>query len=156
MTLGDRVAVMRGGVLQQVGTPMELYNHPNNLFVAGFIGSPAMNFLPATVEDGVVKLPMVDVPLPAGAREPLGRSRPQALIAGIRPEDFEDAAWSTARRGPGRHVQDEARRGRGDGLGVLRPLRRARAKQLKSAELEELQEDAGGEEETIGRQARVS
>ena len=48
MTLGDRVAVMRAGVLQQVGSPMELYNDPLNLFVAGFIGSPAMNFMPAT------------------------------------------------------------------------------------------------------------
>ena len=50
MTLGDRVAVMRTGTLQQVGSPMELYNDPVNLFVAGFIGSPAMNFMPATVE----------------------------------------------------------------------------------------------------------
>ena len=50
MTLGDRVAVMRAGVLQQVGSPMELYNDPVNLFVAGFIGSPAMNFMPATLE----------------------------------------------------------------------------------------------------------
>src|SRR4051812_34747203 len=50
MTLGDRVAVMRSGVLQQVGSPMELYNEPRNLFVAGFIGSPAMNFMPATLE----------------------------------------------------------------------------------------------------------
>ena len=49
MTLGDRVAVMRAGVLQQVGTPTELYNHPANLFVAGFIGSPAMNFVPGTL-----------------------------------------------------------------------------------------------------------
>ena len=67
MTLGDRVAVMRAGVLQQVGTPMELYNHPKNLFVAGFIGSPAMNFMPATVEGDTVKLPMGDVRLPRGA-----------------------------------------------------------------------------------------
>ena len=52
MTLGDRVAVMRAGVIQQVGTPEELYERPGNLFVAGFIGSPAMNFLPATLEDG--------------------------------------------------------------------------------------------------------
>ena len=50
MTLGDRVAVMRAGVLQQVDTPKELYNNPVNLFVAGFIGSPAMNFFPAHVE----------------------------------------------------------------------------------------------------------
>ena len=50
MTLGDRVAIMLSGVLQQVGSPMELYNNPSNLFVAGFIGSPGMNFLPATIE----------------------------------------------------------------------------------------------------------
>ncbi len=50
MTLGDRVAVMRSGVVQQVGSPMQLYHEPVNLFVAGFIGSPAMNFMPATVE----------------------------------------------------------------------------------------------------------
>ena len=53
MTLGDRVAVMLSGVLQQVGSPMELYNNPTNLFVAGFIGSPGMNFMPATLQDGV-------------------------------------------------------------------------------------------------------
>src|SRR6201999_579527 len=53
MTLGDRVAIMLHGVLQQVGSPMELYNKPNNLFVAGFIGSPGMNFLPGTLENGV-------------------------------------------------------------------------------------------------------
>src|SRR3981081_2238318 len=52
MTLADRVAVMLSGVLQQVGTPMELYNNPTNLFVAGFIGSPGMNFMPATLTNG--------------------------------------------------------------------------------------------------------
>ena len=52
MTLGDRVVVMRGGVVQQVGPPQELYDHPSNLFVAGFIGWPSMNFLPAAVQDG--------------------------------------------------------------------------------------------------------
>jgi multiple sugar transport system ATP-binding protein len=93
MTLGDRVAVMRAGVLQQVGTPMELYNQPKNLFVAGFIGSPAMNFMPATVEGDVVKLPMVDVTLPPLLRERIGRRESDGhLIAGIRPENFEDAA----------------------------------------------------------------
>ena len=58
MTLGDRVAVMRAGELQQVGAPAELYNDPKNLFVAGFIGSPAMNFMPAELSDGRVKLPI--------------------------------------------------------------------------------------------------
>ena len=64
MTLGDRVAVMRAGVLQQVGSPAELYADPANLFVAGFIGSPAMNFMAATVEGGRVKLPFGEIPLP--------------------------------------------------------------------------------------------
>src|SRR5665811_1004136 len=63
MTLGDRVAVMRGGALQQVGTPAELYEDPLNLFVAGFIGSPAMNFMPAEIEGGKVKLPIGEAEL---------------------------------------------------------------------------------------------
>jgi multiple sugar transport system ATP-binding protein len=93
MTLGDRVAVMRAGKLQQVDTPMELYNRPKNLFVAGFIGSPAMNFMPASIEGGTVKLPMVDVRLPDEVRQRIGRDRgSRELIAGIRPENFEDAA----------------------------------------------------------------
>jgi multiple sugar transport system ATP-binding protein len=92
MTLGDRVAVMRSGVLQQVGTPRELYNDPVNIFVAGFIGSPAMNFLPATVEGGRLKLPFGEVPLPDELRAGLeSGAGERALIAGIRPEDFEDA-----------------------------------------------------------------
>ncbi|HEY0631786.1 MAG TPA: sn-glycerol-3-phosphate ABC transporter ATP-binding protein UgpC [Thermoleophilaceae bacterium] len=89
MTLGDRVAVMRAGVLQQVDTPQELYDNPANLFVAGFIGSPAMNFMPATVEGDFVKLPMVDAPLDSATREAL--SGAGKLIAGIRPEHFEDS-----------------------------------------------------------------
>ena len=76
MTLGDRVAVMRAGVLQQVGSPMELYNEPKNLFVAGFIGSPAMNFMPATVEGDTLKLPMAEVRrLRSGARAGARRRR---------------------------------------------------------------------------------
>src|ERR671919_461794 len=74
MTLGDRVAVMRTGVLQQVGSPAELYNNPLNLFVAGFIGSPAMNFMPATVQGGSVKLPMGEVALPQDLQAASGRS----------------------------------------------------------------------------------
>src|SRR3954468_18232508 len=79
MTLGDRVAVMRSGVLQQVGTPMELYNQPRNLFVAGFIGSPAMNFMPATLEGGRVHLPIGEVPLPEG----VSGDTSGTLVAGI-------------------------------------------------------------------------
>jgi multiple sugar transport system ATP-binding protein len=90
MTLGDRVAVMRAGVIQQVDTPQELYEHPVNLFVAGFIGSPAMNFLPARIDGNTIVLPMVEAPLPEELRRHLdGKNE---LIAGIRPENFEDAS----------------------------------------------------------------
>ncbi len=94
MTLGDRVAVMRAGVLQQVDTPKVLYDHPMNLFVAGFIGSPAMNFLPAQVDGDRVRLPLGEVPLPDELRRRLESSGAggRQVIAGIRPEDFEDAA----------------------------------------------------------------
>jgi multiple sugar transport system ATP-binding protein len=91
MTLGDRVAVMRAGVLQQVDTPGELYDNPVNLFVAGFIGSPSMNFFPATVEGDRLKLPFAEVPLSGDLRE-AGRSVQGDLIAGVRPEQFYDPA----------------------------------------------------------------
>jgi multiple sugar transport system ATP-binding protein len=92
MTLGDRVAVMRAGVLQQVGSPKELYDTPVNIFVAGFIGSPAMNFMPAQIEGGVVKLPMVEVPLSDKLRRAVEGGGSTNVIAGIRPENFEDSA----------------------------------------------------------------
>src|SRR3954447_2096507 len=93
MTLGDRVAVMRSGLLQQVGPPQELYLNPINLFVAGFIGSPAMNFMPATLEGDTLKLPMVDVRVPDELSDRVGENDGGgALLAGIRPEDFEDAS----------------------------------------------------------------
>jgi multiple sugar transport system ATP-binding protein len=93
MTLGDRVAVMRTGVIQQVGSPEGLYEQPRNLFVAGFIGSPAMNFLPATLEDGQLRTSLGDIEPPAEVRariEEAGAGR--EVIVGIRPEHFEDAA----------------------------------------------------------------
>ncbi|MEV4999592.1 ABC transporter ATP-binding protein [Nocardioides sp. LML1-1-1.1] len=94
MTLGDRVAVLKRGVLQQLATPRELYENPGNLFVAGFIGSPPMNFLPATVENGAVKLPFGSVEIPA---EKASRAEGRGLlIAGIRPEHFEDASLASA------------------------------------------------------------
>ncbi len=92
MTLGDRVVVMRAGVVQQVGPPQHLYDHPDNLFVAGFIGSPAMNFIPAAVEDGTLRTPLGDFALPARIRAALDRApeSPREIILGIRPEHFED------------------------------------------------------------------
>ena len=86
MTLGDRVAVMRAGVLQQVGTPAELYDDPKNLFVAGFIGSPSMNFMPGQIEGGKLRLPIGEVDL----RDLEVEQRDGQVIAGLRPENFED------------------------------------------------------------------
>jgi multiple sugar transport system ATP-binding protein len=92
MTLGDRVAVMRGGIIQQVDTPKNLYEKPNNLFVAGFIGSPSMNFLPARLEGDTIKLPFGDAPVPDELRGKLrGDGNARDVIAGVRPEHFEDA-----------------------------------------------------------------
>jgi multiple sugar transport system ATP-binding protein len=97
MTLGDRVAVLKRGVLQQLASPRELYTNPVNLFVAGFIGSPPMNFLPATVKGTAVELPFGTVEIPS-AKADLVQDR-GLLIAGIRPEHFEDASVMEAGRG---------------------------------------------------------
>ncbi len=87
MTLGQRVAVLRDGRIQQVATPQELYARPTNVFVAAFIGSPAMNLVEADVEDGALRFGGYTIPLPPGNAVPAGR-----VIAGIRPEAFEDGA----------------------------------------------------------------
>jgi multiple sugar transport system ATP-binding protein len=89
MTLGDRVAVMRAGLLQQVGSPEELYERPKNLFVAGFIGSPAMNFMVAEISGGKIRLPIGEVdPAQIDGLELPAEGK---VVAGIRPEHFEDA-----------------------------------------------------------------
>jgi multiple sugar transport system ATP-binding protein len=148
MTLGDRVAVMLSGVLQQVGSPMELYDNPANLFVAGFIGSPGMNFMPATLTNGSVHLPMADVTIPSEVRERLGRQpEGRRVIAGIRPEDFEDAT-----------KVDSANRGRGATFKAKLDLVEAMGaeyyahfgmggKIVVSDELQDLREEAGRVEE---------
>lgn len=93
MTLGDRVVVLRAGKVQQVGAPQELYDTPANLFVAGFIGSPSMNFFPATLTDVGVQLPFGEVTLDAGLYAGITARKPSGdVIVGIRPEQFEDAA----------------------------------------------------------------
>ncbi|HKY16397.1 MAG TPA: sn-glycerol-3-phosphate ABC transporter ATP-binding protein UgpC [Microthrixaceae bacterium] len=100
MTLGDRVAVLRKGLLQQVDSPRELYEQPVNLFVAGFIGSPPMNFMPASVEGGKLSLPIGDIELTDEVAGQVGDRK--ILIAGIRPEHFEDATLlDDERRGEG-------------------------------------------------------
>ena len=91
MTLGSRVAVLRGGIVQQVASPRELYTRPANTFVAGFIGSPAMNFLPGELDGNRVHLPFGDAEVSPGWTEALGERRGDVVV-GARPEHFEDAA----------------------------------------------------------------
>jgi multiple sugar transport system ATP-binding protein len=101
MTLGDRVAVMRAGVIQQVDSPKVLYAEPLNLFVAGFIGSPAMNFLPAKLSGTTLELPFGSTELPAEMASKLHGGNGTAarnVIAGLRPEHFEDAAVADERQ----------------------------------------------------------
>lgn len=93
MTLGDRVVVMHGGVAQQIGTPTELYERPANLFVAGFIGSPAMNFFPATLTSFGLALSFGEVTLKSEVQEVIaGHPKPENVIVGLRPEHIQDAA----------------------------------------------------------------
>jgi multiple sugar transport system ATP-binding protein len=99
MTMGDRVAVIRKGVLQQVDTPQFLYDHPNNLFVAGFIGSPAMNMVEANLSmsdgSGVVEFGGYRLGVPqqvVSARPKLKAFDRKPVIVGLRPEDMEDAS----------------------------------------------------------------
>ncbi|HMS47820.1 ABC transporter ATP-binding protein [Candidatus Microthrix sp.] len=92
MTLGDRVAVLRRGIVQQVDSPRTLYNRPDNLFVAGFIGSPSMNFLAGERGDaGTIELPIGTVTVPESLRETLDGASDR-IIVGIRPEHIEDAS----------------------------------------------------------------
>jgi multiple sugar transport system ATP-binding protein len=95
MTMGTRIAVMSDGILQQVGTPQALYDKPINRFVAGFIGSPAMNFVNVTMNgsDGSSVLQgeggAINIPLPPRFREAVGPTTGRSLVAGFRPEHIE-------------------------------------------------------------------
>jgi len=85
--------VMRGGVVQQIGAPDELYERPANLFVAGFIGSPAMNFFPASVTATGLRLPFGEVTLTQPVYDVIAQHpAPQNVIVGVRPEHLQDAA----------------------------------------------------------------
>lgn len=97
MTLGDRVVVMHAGAAQQIGTPQELYERPANLFVAGFIGSPAMNFFPAVLTPTGPTLPFGEVTLDPQVQQVIAQHpRPANIIVGIRPEQVQDAALTDA------------------------------------------------------------
>ncbi|WOF23793.1 sn-glycerol-3-phosphate ABC transporter ATP-binding protein UgpC [Microbacterium betulae] len=92
LTMGDRIAVLKDGVLQQVGTPRDLYEKPKNVFVAGFIGSPAMNLFPADIADGGIAFGSKVVPVEATA---LNKAHGSKVTAGVRPEDFVVGAAGT-------------------------------------------------------------
>jgi multiple sugar transport system ATP-binding protein len=146
LTLGDRIAVMRSGLLEQVGTPSELYRHPDNLFVAGFIGSPSMNFLPGEIVGERLQLPIGTMAIPqrilAQLNGAAGNGR-RDVIVGLRPEDFDDAALVSEReRGAGTTF-----RARIDVLESLGSEQYAYftvdSKRLEHRELEDLASDAG-------------
>jgi multiple sugar transport system ATP-binding protein len=84
MTLGDRIVVMKAGEIQQIDTPMRLYEKPANVFVAGFLGSPAMNFFDGRVDGGRIAIGTASVPVPAGAAIAGGGE----VVVGVRPEDL--------------------------------------------------------------------
>jgi multiple sugar transport system ATP-binding protein len=149
MTLGDRVAVMRAGIVQQVDSPKALYEDPKNLFVAGFIGSPAMNFLPARLEGDKIALPFGEAPITDELRRKLqaapgGHKGAQEVIAGVRPEHFEDAAIEG--EGPNRlkfRTQVEVVESMGSELYAYFNITGA---ELHDEQLDELAADAGMED----------
>jgi multiple sugar transport system ATP-binding protein len=145
LTLGDRIAVMRTGLLQQVGSPKELYDTPVNLFVAGFIGSPAMNFLPATVEEGMLRSPLGDIPMSDQLRRALERVQAdRSVIVGVRPENFEDAALVSAEaRGNGITFRANIDVLESLGSDVFVYFTKDIEQGVNAAELEELARDSG-------------
>ena len=145
LTLGDRIAVLRAGELQQVGSPDELYERPVNLFVAGFIGSPSMNFLPGQLDTDAVRLPFGTLTLPDELRSrveaELGPGQ-RDVIAGMRPEHFEDAALISPEQHDGATFTAT--------IDVLESLGseyyayyEVESDRVSARELEELAEDAG-------------
>jgi len=152
MTLGDRVAVMRSGVLQQLDTPAELYAHPVNLFVAGFIGSPAMNFLPGKLEEGKLRTPVGDLPISDQLRRNLeSRDAGREVLVGLRPEHIEDAALVSPENKP-QGVTFRAPIDVVESMGsdIFAFFTLAGAATVTSAELEELAKDSGSAEVGTG------
>ena len=97
MTMGSRIAVMKDGRIQQVGTPLEIYDHPENLFVANFIGTPPMNFINATIRDGGARLEAskFSLPVPASLRPVTAAHDGKKVTVGIRPEHILDPSVPT-------------------------------------------------------------
>jgi len=144
MTLGDRVAVMRAGILQQVDTPKNLYERPENLFVAGFIGSPSMNFLPGRLEGDNIKLPFGETPIPDELRRNLkGDGKARDVIVGMRPEHFEDADVEPDRPGLKFQAPISVVESMGSELYAYFDVQ---SEGMQSAELQDLAADAGLED----------
>lgn len=150
MTMGDRVAVIRKGVLQQVDTPQFLYDHPNNLFVAGFIGSPAMNLVEAelarsdgsaAIEFGGLRLAIPEDVF--GSRPGLKAYEGKRVIVGLRPEDMEDAALVTEAP-PDRRIRSEVQLREALGADVLVHFS-VRAPEVITEDVRELADDVGQE-----------
>jgi multiple sugar transport system ATP-binding protein len=145
LTLGDRVAVMRSGLLQQVASPKELYDAPVNLFVAGFIGSPAMNFLSGTLEEGKLRTSLGDFTLSDRVRSEVeSEGTGREVIVGVRPENFEDAALVSADARPKGitfHADIDVLESLGSDVFVY--FTRGREAGVNAAELEELARDSG-------------
>jgi multiple sugar transport system ATP-binding protein len=146
MTLGDRVAVMRAGVIQQVDTPANLYEDPHNLFVAGFIGSPSMNFLQGRLEGDTVQLPFGEIPLPVKLRQRLQRTDgSRDVIVGIRPEHFEDA--TVAGESSHEHARFRTKVDVVESMGSeIYVYFDVKTEHVQSAELDELAADSGMED----------
>jgi multiple sugar transport system ATP-binding protein len=144
MTLGDRVAVMRAGILQQVDSPRELYDNPRNIFVAGFIGSPAMNFFAGAIEGDVIHTPMGAVPLIDELRRNLEQHSTgrKDVIIGVRPEDFEDANFAPEGH-QGWTFEAPIELTESMGAEIYAHFDFDQGQQFESDELRELQEDAG-------------
>jgi multiple sugar transport system ATP-binding protein len=148
MTLGDRVAVMRAGVIQQVDSPKVLYEDPANLFVAGFIGSPAMNFVTGRLEGDQIRMPFGDAPLSDHLVQRLraaGGHKSRDVIVGVRPEHFEDASVEDPNAGHRLHFK--AKVDVVESMGSeLYAYFSVQSEDLKSDQLAELARDAGMED----------
>ncbi|MCP3798586.1 sn-glycerol-3-phosphate ABC transporter ATP-binding protein UgpC [Allokutzneria sp. A3M-2-11 16] len=162
MTLGDRVVVMRGGAVQQVGSPQYLYENPANLFVAGFIGSPAMNFIPATLENGELSTALGTFPLSDKVRRMAERGRRpvREVIMGLRPEHLEDASMvegANSSRGATFTTQVDVLESMGSDKYAYFSISGKRA---SSAQLDELAADVGvsdlGAGQTVARISAAS
>jgi len=160
MTMGDRVAVIRKGVLQQVDTPQVLYDQPKNLFVAGFIGSPAMNLLEVTVREsnGSLAVELGDVLLSIpddvlAARPRLAAFRDPPVVLGIRPEDMEDASL-VADAPADRRISSTVKLSEALGSDVLVHFP-VKASMALTEDVKELAADAGEAIEHVERAARA-